>query len=84
MCFYRVSTGAIVLLCKECSSIWLRPDNTGWGDSVNGKALCEHFAVDHQHRLFDSGGANWATYHQVVNDPLWDGALGRVGRIRRH
>jgi hypothetical protein len=62
--FYRLAKGSIILYCSECSSIWLDPKNTGWGEAASEEKLQDVFGKDFE-LLFDEG--NWATKSEVEN-----------------
>ncbi|AJF97543.1 hypothetical protein TW95_gp0809 [Pandoravirus inopinatum] len=80
--FYNVPNNHIVLLCLECSAVWLDPAHAGWGDASTEQVLCEHFGVTDSDQLFDDQMSGWATRHDVLQDQRWRHVLDRLGRAR--
>ncbi|BCU04008.1 hypothetical protein [Pandoravirus japonicus] len=76
--FYVLPNNNIVLVCSECTSVWLDPDRPGWGESADDRALCDRFGVSDADQLFN-GMDHWATRREVLQDRKWRGALGRIG-----
>ncbi|AGO84737.1 hypothetical protein psal_cds_751 [Pandoravirus salinus] len=80
--FYSVPNNEIVLLCFECSSVWIDPDRVGWGDESTEQALCDHFCVTDSEQLFDPHMTGRTARCDVLRDPKWRAALDRIGRAR--
>ncbi|OJW67358.1 MAG: hypothetical protein BGO68_04225 [Candidatus Amoebophilus sp. 36-38] len=55
---YKLTNGAIILYCEECSTYWLSPKNIGPRGAVDRYALEEYFNVDSIHVLFSNNGAH--------------------------
>ncbi|AJF97542.1 hypothetical protein TW95_gp0808 [Pandoravirus inopinatum] len=77
--FYRTPNNGIMLVCFECTSIWLDAAATGWSDTANERDLCDRLGVSGRGQLFNRRTAGRATRCEVVRDRAWRGALDRVG-----
>lgn len=81
--FRRTSTGIVFVYCQDCSSIWLRPDATGWGDVANVGALRDHFQRAGDNRpldiIFDSSA--WATRAEIMADTRWACAIDLAASV---
>lgn len=67
---YRVATNkknAIILICEECNSTWLDPQNIGWGHTASDNMLKREFNVKDAEILFDEASSNWATKGEAEN-----------------
>lgn len=61
---FMMSNGEIILLCEECSSIWLDPRQSGWGQGASDKVLRETYSVDDEEILFE-GNSRWLTERDI-------------------
>ncbi|AGO84736.1 hypothetical protein psal_cds_750 [Pandoravirus salinus] len=80
--FYVVPNNNIILMCDECTSIWLDPARPRWGQSANDRTLRAHFGVTDVQQLFVEPSSGWATRREVCQDRKWRGALDRIGCIK--
>ncbi|AJF97539.1 hypothetical protein TW95_gp0805 [Pandoravirus inopinatum] len=81
--FRCTSTCIIFVYCDDCSSIWLCPHATGWGDVASVQALREHFRQAGDDRPLDAifGSSTWATRTQIMKDVIWADTINTVASI---
>ena len=63
---------SIILLCEECSSVWISPKNIGWGETVGDEKLESKFGVKDAEELFDENYSDWATQADIMKSE-WKG-----------
>jgi hypothetical protein len=80
--FYRTPNNGIMLVCLECTSIWLDATATGWSDTSNDQELCGRFGISRPGQLFNRRTAGRATRREVLGDRAWRDMLDRVGHAQ--
>ncbi|ACE05542.1 hypothetical protein Aasi_0094 [Candidatus Amoebophilus asiaticus 5a2] len=70
--FYRLSNREVVLLCEECSAVWLGTKNLDRDGIATDDVLKEQFNVADPEELFDEG-ARWATKEEAERSTKWAG-----------
>ncbi|AGC02413.1 hypothetical protein H012_gp035 [Acanthamoeba polyphaga moumouvirus] len=62
-----VANNNVILICDECESVWLEPENIGFEDAVSNETLEEKFKVTNCKTLFDESIAGWSTIKDIKN-----------------
>lgn len=81
---YRLSdqNNSIILICEECNSVWINPENIGFGYTASDEKLVDMFNVQNSEALFDSS-SDWASYDQAVQS-RWNDYINIALFIHNH
>jgi hypothetical protein len=63
---------SIVLICDECNSIWINPNEVGWGHTASDNDLKVRFNVKDSEDLFDENSSGWAALKEVMQSEWKD------------
>ena len=64
--FLKCSDGkTIVVMCEECCSVWLKPDEIGCEEPIYPQA--PDFRLPNTDISVKGGGSEWAAYEEIID-----------------